>query len=149
MKFQYSLQSVLDYRKKIEDSKVEAFMKANNKLLDENKALDTIQDHYEKIMHELKEKDNFHIQEQKNYMNYIMNLQQKMERQKIRVSDCERRHNMARTELENAQKERKIMESLEEKEMNRFIQDVKCKEEKELNEIANIGFVRRQKEKHY
>ncbi len=148
MGFQYSLESVLEYKKKVEDNKKEKFIHANNRFSEETGVLESIREHYHDTLEQLGAKEEFSIHEQKNYMQYIMNLHQKMEKQKIRISDCRRRRDMARTELENAQKDRKIMENLEEKELNRFKEDMKKREEKELNEIASMGFVRQKNEKN-
>lgn len=143
MGFQYSLDSVLEYRKKIEDNKKEKFMMENKEFLDETNLLEGIYDTYNKAMQELKSKVKFSLEEQKSYMQYITNLQKKMETQRIRVSDCSRKCDMARLELGHAQKDRKIMEKLEEKELSRYKKETKQKEEKELNEIASIEYVRR------
>jgi flagellar FliJ protein len=147
MGFQYSLESVLEYRKKVEDNKKEKFIHENNRFSEETGVMESIREHYHETLEQLSGKEAFSIQEQKNYMQYIMNLHQKMEKQKIRISDSRRRRDMARAELETAQKDRKIMENLEEKELYRFKEDIKKREEKELNEIASIGFVRRKSEK--
>ncbi len=146
MGFQYSLESVLQYKKKVEDNKKEKFIHANNQFSDESSVLESICEHYNETLEQLSSKEAFLILEQKNYMAYITNLHQKMERQKIRISDCRRKRDMARMELENAQKDRKIMENLEEKELNRFKEDMKQREEKELNEMASISFIRRKSE---
>lgn len=145
MNFQYSLESVLDYRKKIEDNKKEKFVHRNTELLDENSVLEGLKKNYDYAIQDYKENGQASIQEQKNHMQYIMNLQHKMEQQGMRVRDCKKRCDLARVELTNAQKERKIMESLEEKELNRFMAEMKRKEQKELDEIAVISHTRKKK----
>lgn len=144
MKFSYSLQSVLEYKKQIEDSKKEGLITANQQLDQENKVLDEISCTHEKTMNTLNQKP-FDIQEQKHYVQYILNLESQIKDQQIRVNDCEQLKETAREQLSHAQKERKIMESLEEKELNRYLKEIKTKEEKELNEIATIGYARNKK----
>lgn len=143
--FQYSLESVLDYRKKIEDTKKEKFVHRNNELSDENSVLEGMQQNYDHAIQDFKENGQASIQDQKNHMQYIMNLQKKMEKQKVRVHDCKKRCDLARVELTQAQKERKIMESLEEKELNRFMAEMKRKEQKELDEVAVMSHTRKKK----
>lgn len=145
MKFNYSLQSVLDYKKQIEDFKKEDFATANNQLSKENHALETIAHTHQKVMENLTQKKQFKIQELRHYEQYMLNLENKMQEQKYIVNHCEEQRDEARIQLENAQKERKIMESLEEKELENFLKDIKQKEEKELNEIAIMGFARNKK----
>ena len=145
MKFNYSLQSVLDYKKQIEDFKKEDFADANNRLNKENDVLDNISHTHQKAMESLRHKKQFEIQEQKHYAQYMINLESKIQEQKNKVNHCEQQRDEARIKLESAQKERKIMESLEEKELEQFIKEIKLKEEKELNEIATIGFARNKK----
>jgi len=143
VRFQYSLESVLEYRKKIEDSKKDKFMNANKQFAHETSVLSGIEEHRNQIREDLKAKDTFSIQEQKNYMQYIMSLEKKMEMQKIRVSDSKRRCDLARGELVKAQKDRKIMETLEGKELDKYNYDLKRKEEIEANEMASINYIRR------
>lgn len=146
MKFNYSLQSVLDYRKQIEDLKKEDFALANKQLHQENQRLDRISNTHQQAMENLSQKKQFRIQEQMHYAQYMQNLESQIEEQKYKVNNCEEQRDTARTQLENAQKDRKIMESLEEKELERFLKEIKIKEEKELNEIATMGFTRNKKE---
>lgn len=146
MKFNYSLQSVLDYRKQIEDLKKEDFALANKQLHQENQKLDDISNTHRQVIENLSQKKQFRIQEQRHYAQYMQNLESQIEEQKYKVDNCEEQRDTARKQLANAQKDRKIMESLEEKELERFLKEIKTKEEKELNEIATMGFARNKKE---
>lgn len=145
MKFVYSLQSILEYRQQLEDIKKEKFIELSTILNNETTKLEAMKNELEKAVKESAERKNYSVAEQKNYMNFIVHLEKKIERQRQKIKDVERKRERSREELEEAVKERKIMESLGEKELEKYLLEFKRREEKELNEVAVISYVRQRK----
>lgn len=146
MKFVYSLQSVLEYRQQIEDIKKEKFAQILSILKVEKSKLDDITEEVKIVMDQTVSQNGFTLNDHKNYLYYMMNLQNKIQNQKIKIYEFEKKRETARAELEEAQKSRKIMESLSEKEFEKVLNEIKRKEAIELNDIAVIAYARHLKE---
>lgn len=137
LKFKYSLQSVLDFRQQTEDKKREVFISVNNKALIEKKNLENIKGNLNDTMQKASNNGFSNIHEHRHYVQYMMNLENKVNTQKVVVNEYEEKAKIAQKDYEHAQKERKIMELLQEKEIERYVKEMKRKEENELNEMAN------------
>lgn len=146
MKFVYSLQSVLEYRQQIEDIKKEKFAQILSILKVEKSKLDDMTEEVKIVMDQTVSQNGFTLNDHKNYLYYMMNLQNKIQNQKIKIYEFEKKRETARAELEEAQKSRKIMESLSEKEFEKVLNEIKRKEAIELNDIAVIAYGRHLKE---
>lgn len=149
MKFKFPLQKVLDHRQIKMDLARKDYLEAQSFLADEQKKL-----------LEMIEVKNLSFaqrsslagqttgwQEQVNQINNFLTLQDlRIAQQNERLLKIEKVVESRREILKDALTEVKIMERLKEKKKADFLQEVREKEAKELDEIASTRFVRTTKE---
>ncbi|HOK62329.1 MAG TPA: flagellar export protein FliJ [Soehngenia sp.] len=134
----FSMEKVLDYREDIEKLKAEEFAKIkleisgiekeiaklNIELKETNEKIFEVQNAYELIQVQL----------------YREALEEKLEIQKLLLSEKKKALEDKRAELTKAQSDRKIMEKLKEKDYSQFMYKKNMKEQKKLDDISVMKF---------
>lgn len=134
----FSMEKVLDYREDIEKLRAEEFAKIkleisgiekeiaklNIELKETNEKIFEVQNAYELIQVQL----------------YREALEEKLEIQKLLLSEKKKALEDKRAELTKAQSDRKIMEKLKEKDYSQFMYKKNMKEQKELDDISVMKF---------
>jgi len=132
------MEKVLDYREDIEKLKAEEFAKIkleisgiekeiaklNIELKETNEKIFEVQNAYELIQVQL----------------YREALEEKLEIQKLLLSEKKKALEDKRAELTKAQSDRKIMEKLKEKDYSQFMYKKNMKEQKKLDDISVMKF---------
>ncbi|MFA5527267.1 MAG: flagellar export protein FliJ [Peptostreptococcales bacterium] len=144
MKFEYSLNGVLNYRKTVEDLKKHELNHAKKEVKLQEDKLREMKSEYSNLLEEIISKGSFDVLEQKQYYRYLENVKEKLEMQRGRVESCNQLCDSVRASVIDAQKDRKIMEKLEQKEWKKFLLEMKREEDKEFNEMAGILFYRKE-----
>ena len=144
-KFRFRLQSVLDHKKRKEDSKKEEL----------GKLLHTVQE-VRDFMATLKSRCSLSIVEMRNlqengisvdllsqYRSFVVSLKNDITGQMDKLSDLMKEVDARRKELVAMSKERKVMEKLKDKEFERFKRAVLREEKKLIDEIGASRFIKR------
>ncbi|TFZ39920.1 flagellar export protein FliJ [Soehngenia longivitae] len=134
----FSMEKVLDYREDIEKLKREEFAKINLEI-------SQLEIEIAKINIELKEINEkiFKIQNANELFQmqlYREALEEKLEIQKLLLSEKRKALEDKRVELTKAQADKKIMEKLKEKDYSQFMYKKNLKEQKELDEFSVMKF---------
>ena len=134
----FSMEKVLDYREDIEKLKREEFAKINLEI-------SQLETEIAKINIELKEINEkiFKIQNANELFQiqlYREALEEKLEIQKLILSEKRKALEDKRVELTKAQADKKIMEKLKERDYSQFMYKKNLKEQKELDDFSVMKF---------
>lgn len=149
MKFKFPLQKVLDHRHIKMDLARKDYLEAQAFLADEQKKLQEMIDLKNSSLTQRSSLagQTTRWQEQVNQINNFLTLQDlRIAQQNERLLKIEKVVESRREILKDALTEVKIMERLKEKKKADFLQEVREKEAKELDEISTTRFVRTTKE---
>jgi len=138
---QFPLQKVLNYRQTIEDTRGIILKQAQSLLHREEQKLDDLENHKDSVLNNNQK----NIQEEKllttttllQTMDYIVQLNDKIEAQHNHVKKTSRKVEKNRNEYIQASKNRKVIEKLKEKFLTEYHKDFRKKELKQESEIAN------------
>ena len=138
--YKFSMEKVLEWRTNVEKTTMEEFSILQNELLQEKQVLTSLKDQH----HKSKEQDlkTFNVNELMQQHLYIQNIEEKIEEQSQLIFKKKDLVEEAREELVIAQKDRKIIEKLKEKDTNEYEQNIRAMEQKELDEMAVLRFNR-------
>mgnify|MGYP002479885693 CR=1 FL=1 len=136
--YKYKMDKVLEYRENIEKVKVEDYAKINYKLMKEQEHLSKLQEEFE----EKKKKSASDIYGMKMNFLYKEKLKAELDAQVHRVDEISEKAHTARGILIEARKDRKIMEMLKEKDHENFKKEVLAEEQKELDDLSVMRFVK-------
>ncbi len=142
IKFKYSMESILQYRQYTEDEKKMQLAKFTMELNKEKQGLVDLQNSIESAVEQKLSKVKYNVSDEIMFVGHMESFERKLVKQRATVVEAERKVERARKELEEATKDRKIMESLGEKEFNRFVADLDAKEAKELDDMVTTRFNR-------
>lgn len=139
--YNFSMGKVLEYREGVEKSFIEKFSSKQNHLLLNQEELRNLLDEYNLI----KKKTSSYkcIDEMVREQLYRQNLADNISNKERYLAELSSELELARDELVNAQKDRKIMEKLKEKDFSKFQSHLKTMEQKDLDEITTLKYARR------
>ena len=128
----------MELRENVEKNAMEEFALSQNELLHQKLILSNLNKQYESA----KEKDlaKMDIHELRQQDLYKRSLEDRIEKQEEIIFHKTEELEKIRLDLVNAQKERKIMENLKEKDFDIYMENIKAVEQKELDEIAILRF---------
>ena len=136
--YKFSMESILNLRENKEKSTMENLAKVQNQLEIQKDILKDL------IMEEEKIKSNCtklkDIHELRHHNLYKEEIEEKISKQDELIDKTNIKLEEVRRELIEAQKERKIMEKLKEKDMDNYINNMRQVEQKELDEIAVLKY---------
>ncbi len=137
MKFNFSLEKVLNYKEKIKNQKqqeladaIAKLKKAEERLLD----LENENDEYALKMEEDKQKP-YRVEQIRMYENYFLVLRTKIEEVKVVVKACGAEVEQCRNELLQAKVEEATIDKLKEKRLDEHTKMLQKKEERQLEEF--------------
>lgn len=135
--YNFQLENILEWRTNIEKSTIEKFALIQREVEDQKQLLSNL----------IKEHDNAKrnksyrsILEIRQHHIYIEDLEQKVEINEILLEGIKERLEEARQDLLAAQKDRKVMEKLKEKDLEEYLSKQKSIEQKELDEIGILNY---------
>jgi len=137
------LDTVLRYRKLLEDQKNAALAEATRIHLRELEELESFREQRTKHAEELREKEKkgVSIKEVVFYIPYLKSLKQS-EQAQVEITDkASQRVTLARQELIEASKQHKIIETLKDNLRQEYEEELRTTEQKFLNEIAANRFI--------
>lgn len=132
---------VLEYREGVEKDHIEKFSSKQNLLLLKQEEIRKLVDEYKQIKKETSSYKS--IDDMVREQLYRQNLADKISLEETYLKDLSNDLELARGELVNAQKDRKIMEKLKEKDYDKFQSQIRELEQKDLDEVNTLKFARR------
>ena len=139
-RFRFSMESVLNIKKKLEEQAKNEYGQANARLFREQEKLNTFLMRREEAKQKLKL-----ILSEMLSMTEIRKMEDAVEvlsfyvvQQQLEVKRCEKEVEIAREKLTEAMKERKIFDKLKEKEYEEFLKEENWKEQKEVDELMSF-----------
>jgi flagellar protein FliJ len=149
-RFQFRLEQVLNLRKQVEEIKVRELAVAKMHLLEVERVLNEHverQDEFLSAYGELEKEGFFTAEQVMTYCDYKELLSKKeteyRERQNDWMLEVERR----RREAVKVSRQRQLLDNLKDKKMRAHTREVQNEEQKFLDEVSSIAFVRRERAK--
>lgn len=141
-KFQYSMQSILNIKLKMETQAKQEFSAAQNALNEEEQKLSGLYGRKEAYEEEARGllMGALHVRDIEDNKNAILMMEQYIVEQKNQVKRAEARVEYAREQLAEVMKERKMHESLREKAFESFLQEENRQEGKAVDELTSYTY---------
>ncbi|WFA07897.1 flagellar export protein FliJ [Tissierella sp. Yu-01] len=136
--YSFSMEKVLEWRESLEKSSMEKFAVSQNELNQEKMILNNLTKEYEVVKEKtLRCKS---ISELRQLQLYKSDLEDRIENQHEIIERKTKELEDIRQELVSAQKDRKIMEKLKERDYSNYLEKVNSDEQKFLDEMAVLKF---------
>ena len=137
-KYQFSMEKVLDWRSDTEEEKKKNLVQVQQSKQQQETILRRLIDENIKIKNDSLSTNRIDVLRRQNL--YKDMIDEKIIHQKNVVSKAEKEVEVARIELMEAHKDRKVMEKLKEKEYTLTMEQEKQEEQKQLDEMATLSF---------
>lgn len=132
------MEKILELREAKEKNVMEEFAVSQNELLHQKSILTSLNQKYESAKE--KSMKSMDIYDLKWHSLYKQSLEERIEQQEELIKLQNAELEKIRLDLVDAQKERKIMENLKEKDFDLYKENIKSLEQKELDEMAILRF---------
>lgn len=136
--YKFSMESILNLRENEEKDTMENLVKVQNELETQKSILRDLIMAEEEARKNKSKCDDIHQLRHQNL--YKEKLEEEIQRQDELIDTISLKFEEARLELIEAQKNRKVMEKLKEKDMEEYIADLRYIEQKELDEMAILKY---------
>lgn len=136
--YKFSLESVLEVRSNDEKSVLEDFVRVQNSLVEKEDRKARLEKDLKLFLR--KNISNTSIQEFIMRNHYKSDLEEKIRLQKIDIDKKKIELENIRTKLQEAQKDKKIIEKLKEKDVEEYKSEISKKNQKEIDEFAVLRF---------
>jgi flagellar protein FliJ len=149
-RFQFRLEQVLNLRKQVEEVKARELAVAKIHLLEVEQILNKhveMQDEFINVYSELQKEGFFTAEQVTAYCNYKESLSKKEKEYRERQSDWMLEVERRRREVVKVSKQRQLLENLKDKKKRIHTLEVQNDEQKFLDEVSSIAFVRRERAK--
>ncbi len=145
--FVFSLQTVLDYRKNIEERTLNAFSEKKRELELEELKLQKLIEERNNSIGELRNTQNksLPIDDIARYVSYIERIRENEKKQNIVIAQASEQLEAKRVELLEAVKKRKVIEMLKDRHAEEYANAERAFEQKNSDEMAVLKFGRREK----
>lgn len=145
--FVFPLQTVLDYRKNIEERILNAFSEKKRELEMEEIKLQNMIEEKSFIIGQLREMQNqsLHIDDIARHVSYIERIRENEKKQNMVIAQASRQLEAKRMELLEAVKKRKVIEMLKDRHAEEYANAERALEQKKSDEMAVVKFGRREK----
>lgn len=145
--FVFSLQTVLDYRKNLEERILNAFSEKKRELELEELRLQNLIEEKNNIVCELKNMQNrlLPIDDIARYVSYVERIRENEKKQNMIIAQTSEQLETKRVELLEAVKKRKVIEMLKDRHAEEYLNVERAFEQKNSDEMAVLKFGRREK----
>jgi len=143
--FVFRFQTVLDFRKNVEEKILGEFSEKKRELELEELKLQNLTREWFNLIGELKKMQNkaVPIGDISRYVAYIDQVKENESRQKIKIAEVAGQLEIKRIELLDAVRKTKIMEKLKQRHTKKYEDDERVSEQKKSDEMAVLKFGRR------
>ena len=141
-KFIYKMQNILDIKIKLETQAKNAYGAANRRYLEEQEKLQGLMLRrldYEKRLKELRS-GTIDVKAVTNARNDVNTMKTIVRRQMMEVHKAEKALDAARAELNRVMMERKTHEKLKERAFEKFKEELKAEESKEIDQLVSFTY---------
>lgn len=137
-KFKFRLETLLKYRKILEDQARLELAEADRRLKEEQSKLKKLEDDLNRTIEALyqKQSETVTAEELSLYSSYISRLKHNITMQEIKVAEAEKYRFECLKKLEEAMRRRKLVESLKDKQLKNYYIELLREEQKYLDEIG-------------
>lgn len=138
-KFNFKFEKILDYKKTIESHKKNEYGKIQQKLTKEEKTLENYYEFKDKLKNK-KDQSNkkTNIANLQLYNNYLNDMNKLISAQEGIIDQTKKELKVAKNELLEVSKEKKIFEKLKENKYEEHLYDIKKEEEKLIDTIVSF-----------
>ncbi len=136
-KFNFKLEKVLDYKKGIESNKKNEYGKAKQKLNSDEDVLNSYNNFKENVARERNMSTRINIGDLKLYNNFLKEINNRINKQEEQVHKSKCKVEIAKSELIEATKEKKMFEKLKEYKHDEYLYSIKKEEEKIIDTIVS------------
>lgn len=136
--YKFSMETILELRERTEKEEMEAMARIQNKL--EIEKYEKLQLDEEKLESQKAKRLCQDFQQIRYYDLYLSKIDRELVDKTQKIEETEEKLEEQRDKLVEAQKDRKIMEKLREKEYEDYVQEIQRQEQMELDEIAVLKF---------
>lgn len=145
--FVFKLQSVLDYRKNVEEKILNDFSEKKRELKEESLKLKNLEKERADLIEELRNMQGrkVYAEDIAVYVSYVKQVREKEENQKIIIAHVKEQLEAKRKELLEAVKKRKVMEKLKERHVEEDEFNMRALEQKNSDEMSVLRYGRREK----
>jgi flagellar FliJ protein len=145
--FVFSLQTVLDYRKNIEERILNDFSEKKRELELEELKLQNLIEEKNNLVHELRNMQNLslHVDDIARYVSYVEQVRENEKKQNMIITQTSEQLEIKRNELLEAVKKRKVIERLKDRHAEEYLNAERAFEQKNSDEMAVLKFGRREK----
>lgn len=140
-RFVFSLQKVLDYRQRLEEQAIRAFAEAQRQLHNEQAVLEHLLLSREACLNLSHRTHRLTVEMLDVEQKYLSVLEERIQQQHQRIEEAKALLERRRQELIVAQRERKILERLREKQYELWRQELLRAEQKALDDLASVRAV--------
>lgn len=143
--FVFRFQTVLDFRKNVEEKILGEFSEKKRQLEYEELKLQNLMKEWSTLLGELKKMQNkaVPVGDIARYVAYIDQIKENENRQKIKIAEVSGQLETKRIELLDAVRKTKIMEKLKQRHAKEYKDDERALEQKNSDEMAVLKFGRR------
>ena len=147
-KFRYRMQSILNIKYQLENQAKMDLGRAQVRLMEEQKKLQTLIDRKEAYLEEGRRmrSKTLHVSELRDNSNAVSVMDEMIDRQKEQVAKAEEAVEAARVRLQEVMQERKMHERLKEKALEQFRREENAAEFKSVDELTSYTYGQRGKE---
>ena len=137
--FKFRLQSVLNIKKQMEESLQDDLAKAIQAMENEKKVFNELKEERERGLSEVNSEvsSGVTVEKLRNYNAYLSFVKQKISNQAERVKCSKETADKYREELVAAVKERKMLETLKEKQYSQYLKEEEKKQQRIVDEIVS------------
>ena len=141
-KFLYRMQNILDIKLKLEEQAKNEYSIANAKYMDEYRKLQKMMARRKDYEERLKEllSGNLDMVKVTNARKDLNNMKTLVRRQMMEVHKAEKALDAARAELNRVMMERKTHEKLKERAFEKFKEELKAEESKEIDQLVSFTY---------
>lgn len=147
-RFVYRMQNILNIKYKLEEQAKTEFMLANQKLQEEEKKLEQLQQRkegYEEAVRQLLI-STLQMDRIKENREAVVRMEEFIKVQLVCVEEAQRDVELKTAKLTQMMQERKVQEKLKEKAFEDFLQEENAKESKEIDELVSFTYGKRRRE---
>jgi len=148
-KFQFKLEPALRHRKHLEDIKKKELAEIFRELREAQDFLRSLEEDFKKTQGNIEREESIKIIDIEKillYESYLIYVKRLVEQTRIKIGEIEKKLDKKRLEFIKASKAKKVLERLKEKRYFEYMKDMETLEQKFIDEMGIIKFIRLHKE---
>ena len=141
--FRYSMESVLHYRRSVEEQEKQKYSQIGRELILRKRILKDYEEKLDAAVSSQCSCTKHKVYEWKSLRQYILFLKKKVDMQRQLVAETEKAAEEKRRQLIHAQRDRKTIEKHKERALEKYDFDLQQAEQKSMDELALYSYIRK------